>query len=252
MDLAGTFPIFVSRYQFMARKIIFLILLFYMHGLNAQTDERGYNEALVYGLNFNTIGGIFGGAMLQLSRSKGGRHYEGLYFELVNIKDSKEYKVRTVDNKSFIPYKTHYLFSFRPSYVREVVLFRKAAEEGVFVNFLAGIGPSVAMRKKYYVYYLEQGTNELVSRPYEPGMDLTFISQSGPFADGLGNLEFGAGIHGRLALNMEFGQLKTSVAGLEVGILAEQFAAKQFLMAYKPANSLFTSAYLTLYFGRKY
>lgn len=233
---------------------IFLLLIFsaLWLPLSAQTDERGYAEAIVYGVNFNTIGGLIGGGMLHLSRARGPKQYEGLYFELVNIKDSKEYRIRTIDNKSFIPYKTNYLFSFRPAYVRELTLFRKAAEEGVFVNLLAGAGPSIAIRKKYYVYYDETGNGDWVSRPYEPGMDLSFISQNAPFADGLGDLSFGLGFHGRLALNLEFGQLKSSVAGLEIGLLAEQFTAKQTMMAFKPSESLFTSAYITLYFGRKY
>ena len=235
------------------RRILSILPLFlFSLCLRAQSDERGYSEAVVYGVNFNTRGGLIGGGMLHLSRAKGPRQYEGLYFELVNIKDPKEYKVRTVDNKAFIPYKTHYLFSFRPSYVRELVLFRKAAEEGIFVNFLAGIGPSIGLRKKYYVYYDETGNGDWVSRPYEPGMDLTLISQNGAFADGLGSMQVSAGIHGRLALNMEFGQLKSSVAGLELGLLAEKFAAQQTMMAYKPSDSFFASVYLTLYFGRKY
>jgi hypothetical protein len=236
----------------MKRDFYWLVLLFFSLRLSAQTDERGYSEALVYGLNFNTIGGMIGGGMLHFSRARGAHQYEGLYFELVNIKDSKEYRIRTIDNKSFIPYKTHYLFSFRPSYVRELVLFRKAAEEGIFVNLLAGAGPSIAIRKKYYVYYDETGNGDWVSRPYEAGMDLSFISQNAPFADGLGDLSFGAGLHGRIALNLEFGQLKSSVAGLEAGLLAEKFAVQQSMMAFKPSGSFFTTAYLTLYFGRKY
>jgi hypothetical protein len=233
---------------------IYFILFFFLSAqlLQAQGDERNYTEALVYGINFNTRAGLIGGGMLHLSRAKGNRQFEGIYLELVNIKDSKEYKVRTIDNKAFIPYKTHYLFSFRPAYVRELVLFRKAAEEGIFVNFLAGLGPSIGIRKKYYVYYDETGNGDWVSRPYEPGMDLTAISQNGPFSDGLGDMNYSLGFHGRLALNLEFGQLKSSVAGLEVGILAEKFASDQQMMAFKPSDSFFSSAYVTLYFGRKY
>ena len=235
-------------------KRILSVLAFFLSSqiIQAQGDERSYTEAVVYGINFNTMAGLIGGGMLHFSRAKGDRQFEGLYFELVNIKDPKEYKVRTVDNKAFIPYKTHYLFSLRPSYVRELVLFRKAAEEGIFVNFLAGAGPSIGMRKKYYVYYDETGSGDWVSRPYEPGMDLTAISQNGPFSDGLGSMEYSLGIHGRLALNLEFGQLKSSVAGLEIGILAEKFGGKQPIMAFKSSDSFFTSAYFTLYFGRKY
>jgi hypothetical protein len=225
--------------------------------VSAQSDERGYAQAIVYGVNFNTIGGLIGGGMLHLSRAKGTGGYEGLYFELVNIKDPKEYKVSgnplsSSGSNNFILYKTHYLFSLRPSYVRELVLFRKASEEGIFVNFLAGIGPSIALRKKYYVYYDETGNGDFVSRPYEPEMDLGLINQNGPFSDGLGDIAFGAGIHGRLALNLEFGQLKSSVYGIEAGLLAEKFSAPQQIMAFKPASSYFSSLYLTLYFGRKY
>lgn len=236
----------------MKRLLPILLFILSAQTLQAQSDERGYTEAVVYGINFNTIAGLAGGGMLHLSRARGAKQFEGIYLELVNIKDPKEYKYRTIDNKAYIPYKTHYLLSFRPSYVRELVLFRKAAEEGIFVNFLAGIGPSLAMRKKYYVYFDETGKGDWVSRPYEPGMDHNFISQNGPFTDGLGNMDYSLGIHGRLALNLEFGQLKSSVAGLEVGILAEKFASNQPVMAYKPSESFFACTYMTLYFGRKY
>jgi hypothetical protein len=235
-------------------KRILSVLAFFLSAqiIQAQGDERSYSEAMVYGINFNTIAGLPGGGMLHLSRARGTKQFEGIYLELVNIKDPKEYKYRTNDNKSFIRYKTHYLFSFRPSYVRELVLFRKAPEEGIFVNFLAGIGPSIGMRKKYYVYYDETGKGDWVSRPYEPGLEIDFISQTGPFTDGLGSMDFSLGIHGRLALNLEFGQLKSSVAGLEVGILAEKFSSKQPIMAFTPSDSFFSCAYLTLYFGKKY
>jgi hypothetical protein len=236
----------------MLRKFLLPVLLLFSPGLFGQSDERGYSESVVYGLNFNTIGGMLGGGMLYLSRARGEKQYEGLYFELVNIKDPKEYRIRTIDNKSFIPYKTHYLFSFRPSYVRELVLFRKAAEEGIFINLLGGIGPSLAMRKKYFVYYDETKNGDWVSRPYEPELDLSYISQNGPFTDGLGDMAFGAGIHGRVALAFEYGQLKSSVLGLEVGLLAEKFATKQSMMAFKSSESFFNCAYITLYFGRKY
>jgi hypothetical protein len=254
LGFGGIYADFCLQEYSMKRIFHSLLFLTFLipFSIKAQSDERGYSEELVYGINFNTNAGMIGGGMLRFSRAKGPKQYEGLYFELVNVKDSKEYKVRTVDSKAFIPYKTHYLIAFRPSYVREFVLFRKAAEEGIFVNLLTGIGPSIGMRKSYFVYYDESGNGDLVSRPYEQGMDITRISQNGLFSDGLGSMKYAAGIHGRLALSLEFGQLKSSVAGLEIGFLAEKFAEKQQIMAYKPNDSFFTSAYITLYFGRKY
>jgi hypothetical protein len=227
-----------------------------------QSDELSYNEEFIYGVNFNTNGGLIGGVDFKWARAKGKKQFESFGLELVNVKHPKEYRFRSQETgNSFIGYKTNYLISLRPSYGREFSLFRKAAEEGVHINFIVAGGPSLGMLKKYYVLYQDfPGSSSFTSIPFTADLELGQINGPGPFSDGLNQMKFTPGFHIKTALSFEFGQIKNSVAGLEVGFLFEQFTRKQELMASKLNSAstsflksgTFTSTYLILYFGKKY
>lgn len=221
----------------------------------AQSDELSYNEEFTYGINFNTNGGMIGGFNFKWAKAKGTKQYQSFGLELVNVKHPKEYRFRSQETgNSFLGYKTHYLFVLRPSYGREFVLFRKAAEEGVFVNFIASGGPSIGMRKPYYILYRDFPAQDspFSSIPYTESANLNQINGVGGFSEGLGQMAYSPGLHLKLALSFEFGQIKNSIAGLEAGFLVEQFNKEQKIMAFSENSSRFTSAFITLYFGRKY
>lgn len=231
------------------------ILLLCTGQLSAQSEEQVYNEELVYGLNFNTNAGMIGGFMFKWAKEMKPGQYRSLGVELAHVKHPKEYRFKSYDNgNSFIGYKTNYLFVLRPHYGREFLLFRKAAEEGVHVNLLLEAGPSVAMLKKYYVLYQEtpDPRSNYYSVPYTPDLNLNQIYGVGPFGDGLGSIQYTPGIHFKGALSFEFGQFKSSVAGLETGFVLEKFTRTQQILAFAPNRSFFSSIYITLYFGKKY
>ena len=234
--------------------IIFLSFSFpaFVH---AQGDDLAYNEEFTYGINFNTNGGLIGGVNFKWAMDKGPKQYQSFGFELVNVKHPKEYRFRSLETgNSFLGYKTHYLFVFRPFYGREFTLFRKAAEEGVFVNLILAGGPSLGMRKPYYILYRDNPSQDspYSSIPYNSTANLGQINGVGSFSDGLNNMDYSLGVHAKIALSFEFGQIKTSVAGLEVGLMVEKFAKEQQIIAFAINSSLFTSAYISLFFGRKY
>ena len=235
--------------------LFFISFLTVTQNLRAQSDELSYTEEFTYGVNFNTNGGMIGGLNFKWAKAKGPRQFQSFGFELVNVKHPKEYRFRSQETgNSFIGYKTHYLFSFRPFYGREFTLLRKAAEEGVFVNLIVSGGPSLGMRKPYYVLYRDspQQDSPYSSIPYTEDSNLGQINGVGSFSDGLNNMEYTLGIHGKLGISFEFGQIKSSIAGLEVGILAEKFTKTQAIIGFAPNASFFSSAYILLYFGKKY
>ena len=242
----------------MKRLIPFLFLISLStltQNLFAQSDELSYTEEFNYGVNFNTNGGMIGGLNFKWARAKGPRQFQSIGFELVNVKHPKEYRLRSQETgNSFIGYKTHYLFSLRPFYGREFTILRKAAEEGVFVNLIVAGGPSLGIRKPYYILYREspQQDSPYASIPYTVDANLNQINGVGSFSDGLNNMNYTVGVHGKLGISFEFGQIKSSIAGLEVGILAEKFSQTQNIVGLAPNSSFFTSAYILLYFGKKY
>ena len=221
----------------------------------AQADEQTYTEEFTYGINFNTNGGLIGGLNFKWAKAKGPKQFHCFGFEIVNVKNPKEYRFRNDQTgNTFLAYKTNYLFVFRPFYGREFTLFRKAAEEGVHINAIFAGGPSIGMLKPYYVLYVESmsNPNSAVSRPYTQDLNINQIYGVGNLTDGLDEIKYTIGFHAKASITFEFGQIKNSVVGLETGFMVEQFSRTQQIMAYAQNRSLFTSTFLTIYYGRKY
>jgi len=238
--------------------ILFLFLTFTISSCfeaRAQSDELSYSEEFTYGINFNTNAGLIGGFDFKWAKAKGPKQYHCFGFGFVNVKNPKEYRFpNDATGNTFLAYKTNYLFVLRPFYGREFILFRKAAEEGVHINAIFSAGPSIGMLKPYYVLYLENpaNPNSALSIPYTEDLNLNQIYGVGNLTDGLNEMKFSIGIHAKAAVAFEFGQIKNSVVGLETGIVAEQFAKEQKIMAFASNRSFYTSAFITLYYGRKY
>lgn len=221
----------------------------------AQSDEQAYNQEFSYGINFNSNGGLIGGFNFKWAFAQGPGRFQSVGFEIVNVKNPKEYRFRNdASGNSFLAYKTNYLFVLRPFYAKEITLFRKAAEEGVHVNALLGAGPSIGMLKPYHVLYLESMNNPQAafSVQYTKDLNMNQIYGIGSLTDGIENSKFSLGVHTRASLTFEFGPVKNSVMGLEVGIVLEKFTQEQKIMEFAPNKSFFTSTFFTLYYGRKY
>lgn len=234
--------------------LITTVLCFSIRCSRAQSDEQAYTEELTYGVNFNTNAGLIGGFAMKWAKLVKPKRYRCIGFEIVNVKHPKEYKFRNdVTGNSFIAFKSHYLFSFRPYYGREFVLFGKAPEEGVHINAILAAGPSIGIRKPYYVLYVNvpSNPNSAVSIPYDTSLNDNQIYGVGNFGDGFNKLSFTAGINVKASLTLEFGQIKSSVIGVEIGVLAEQFTKPQVIIPYVESKSLFTSGFITLYYGKK-
>jgi hypothetical protein len=237
--------------------ILIFNLIFFGGQVFGQSDEQSYSEEFAYGINFNTNAGLIGGFNLRWSKAKGEKQFQCFGFEFVHIKNSKEIRNRDQNTgNSFLAYKTNYLFSLRPFYGREFCLFKKASEEGIHINMLFGGGPSIGLLKPYYVLLEEppfSNPPSPVSVPYTEGLEKKgLISGSGYFTDGFDQIKATLGGHVKASLTFEFGQIKSSVVGLETGVVAEKFSREQKIMAYVPTQSFFTSAFITLYYGRKY
>ncbi|MGB3616904.1 MAG: hypothetical protein WBA12_02200, partial [Catalinimonas sp.] len=130
-------------------------------------DDYEYKEEIGYGLTTNTNSSLVGGIMFKYAKARTPRQYVRYGIEIVNIKHPKERRNQQGFQGSYIEAKANYLFALRPHYGREFVLFRKAPEDGVQLNFYAAAGPSIGLVKPYYVRYtLQGGNNEIYSDPY--------------------------------------------------------------------------------------
>ena len=239
---------------------------------SAPSDEQSYNKEFVFGINFNTQGGLLGGASIRSSRVLDDRNLRFWMLEGVMLKNTgKEQREPTVAGGSYIKSKTNYAFVLRPSFGLQRVMFRKAAEAGVQVNGLVSVGPSIGLLMPYYITYdytyarnggntINLSTDDIVNEQYDPAKHTVpyAILDHGPLFSGIGQTKVVPGAHLRGALSFEYGRYRDAVAGMEVGFLVEAFTKRMVILSPDPNltvdnlnHQFFPSVYLTLYFGHR-
>lgn len=241
----------MSRFSILL--LVWCCLWFAAPVLAQEEDEEEYDSEFVYGINFNTNGGIIGGVILKYAKSISPRMYQSFGLEIVNVKHPKELRSAYCQGcNSVIFGKQNYLFAIRPSYGRELILFRKAPDEGVQINAIAAAGPSIGLIKPYYIQYAYSST-DIRSEQYSPEIhsDSYRILGSSNIFDGFGESNLAIGAHLKTGLSFELSGFRNSVTGFEVGFLLEAYTKKIILIPAAENRNVFTSAYLNLYFGSK-
>lgn len=237
----------------------------------APSDEQSYNKEFVFGINFNTQGGLLGGASIRSAHVLDERNLRFWMLEGVMLKNAKEQRVTNpYVGGSYIASKTNYGFVLRPSFGLQRVLFRKAADAGVQVSAMASAGPSLGLLMPYYISYdrtfavsqtqYNLSTDEIVNEQYDRtkhNVELAILDH-GPLFSGIGQTQVVPGAHLRGAFSFEYGRYRDAVAGLEVGFLVEGFTKRMMILSPDPNLSsdqlnrqFFPSVYLTLYFGHR-
>lgn len=236
----------------------------------APSDEQSFRKEFVFGINFNTQGGLLGGVSIRSSRVLDDRLLRFWSLEGVMLKNNdKEIRVTNqYTGGTYIDQKTNYGFVLRPSIGMQRILFRKAADAGVQVNGLLSVGPSIGLLMPYYITYdrtapitraINLATDDIVNEQYDPTKH-TFpdaIIDHGPLFSGIGQTQVVPGLHLRGGLSFEYGRYRDAVTGLEAGFLVEAFTKRMVILSpyFSDTPSInrqfFPSVYLTLYFGHR-
>jgi hypothetical protein len=230
----------------------FLVLMIIgARGTFAQSNQD-FTSELVWGVNKNTNGGLIGGVMAKYTRPRGERWNEFFGLELSNVKHPKEVRFRTFIGNSYIWGKQNYLYAVRPNYGREYVLFKKAQQQGVQVSALGAIGPSLGIVAPYYIEVAVDAVSS-VREPFDPTVHVNQSSLlgTGRLLQGITESQLELGAHVRLGLNFEFGAFRSNVTGVEIGVMHEAYQNEIIIIPTASNRSQFTSAYATLYFGRR-
>jgi hypothetical protein len=235
-----------------AMKQLFLLAFFLPLVCFGQLDEDyEYDKEFVWGPNKNTNGGMIGSLTFKWSRSIGNDFYRTTGFELSNVKHPKENRVIGNTGQGFIYGKSNYLYAIRLQYGIEKLLFRKDSQQGVQIN--AGVmgGPTIGLHAPYYFLNAD---NEYVKFRPEKDDPQAFLSRAvgpGKLFQGLGQSETIMGFNIKGGLLFEFGTWKNNVAGIETGLMLEAYTREILLMPTQDNRSVFPSAYITLYWGRR-
>ncbi|MFC5626105.1 hypothetical protein [Algoriphagus winogradskyi] len=233
--------------------ILPLLLLSFSIESFAQRDDIGnyeYDKEYMFGVNKNTNGGLIGGIVFKAGTRLDDTQFSFWALELSNVKNPKEIRYNTVLGNSYIFGKSNYLYSIRPQYGREIILFKKAPNQGVQVSALAAVGPTFGLIAPYYIEYALNRV-ETVREQYDPEIHQSRfnILGTGRLFEGIGQSEFAFGANLKAALSFEFGVFRSNATGLELGYMLEGFTKEIPLIPTTENRQLFQSVYFTFFYG---
>lgn len=221
-------------------------------------EEEVHRSLTSFGVNTNTNSGLLGGVVYRQSSLlpktiQGKRQYRYLAVELLNVKHPKEISSQNfITGSRFTFAKQNYFFTLRPEYGREILFFNRLGDEGIAISGIFAAGPSIGLEKPYMVRF-QRRPGEITNEPYDPVVhgQADLIVGSAGFFSGFDRTKIIPGLHVKSALCFELSAFRESMTGVEIGFVAETFTREPVIMAFAQNRSLFTSGYITLFFGTK-
>ncbi len=231
-----------------------ICFIFLVSGALAQTqDSYEYQSEFIWGINKNTSGGLIGGIVFKKARKLNDRVLETFGLELMNVKHPQEVRRSSSTTGNYFIYgKANYLYAIRLQYGRDIILFKKAPQQGAEIKGIFAVGPSIGVVAPYYVEYYPNN-NDMVSvrTPWNPSIGIGDIGGTGRVFEGIGESKIVPGLNVKAAVNFELGTIKSQVTGFEAGFLMDVYSKKIDLMPTAKNYSLFPTLFLTLFYGNR-
>lgn len=238
-------------------KIVVIISLFMVEMTSfAQTqDSYEYNSEFIWGVNKNTSGGLIGGFVFKKARKLNEQTLETFGLEIMNVKHAQESRISSGTGNYFIYGKSNYLYAFRFQYGRDLIIFKKAPQQGVEIKAVVAAGPSLGVVAPYYIERtIDIGnfsTKHEQYDPYNPSHSNAKIMGTGYLFEGLGQSKLQLGGNIKAGFNFELGTVKSQVTGFEVGFLLDTYFNKIILVPTAENSNVFPTLYFTLFYGSR-
>jgi hypothetical protein len=220
--------------------------------VNAQTqDSYDYQSEFTWGINKNTHGGLIGGFVFKKAHKLNERLLETYGLEIMNVKHPLEQRHNSQSTGNLFIYgKSNYLYALRLQYGRDLILFKKAPQQGVEIKGVFAIGPSFGILAPYYVETsADAGGMVTLRRQYDPSIRFEEIYGPGRLFEGLDESKIRLGANLKAAINFELGTIKSQVTGFEAGFLLDAYTQKIELIPTAKNYSAFPTFFFTLFYG---
>jgi hypothetical protein len=212
-------------------------------------DGYDYETEFIWGINKNTSGGLIGGFVFKKSFKVSDRSFRTFGLEIMNVWHPQEVRYNSQYGNFFKFGKENYLYAFRFQYGRDIILFKKAPQQGVEIKAVFAVGPSIGIEAPYYVEY--EKDDIIVREQYNADIAKETIYGPGRLFQGLGDSKIVPGINFKAALNFELGIFKSQVTGFEAGMLLDVYA-REIDMVVKAKNySTYPTLFLAFCFGNR-
>jgi hypothetical protein len=218
----------------------------------AQTqDSYEYTTEFTWGINKNTFAGLIGGLMFKKAYKISDRVLQTYGLEIMNVKHPQEQRQHSQSTGNFFIYgKSNYLYALRFQYGRDIILFKKAPQQGVEIKAVFAVGPSLGVVAPYYVETGgDAGGIVTLRRQYDPSIRMEEIYGPGRLFEGLGESKLTVGGNAKAAMNFELGTIKSQVTGFEAGFLLDAYTSKIELVPTAKNYSVFPVLFFTLFYG---
>lgn len=231
----------------MKKLVLVMVMVSFFGAAQAQENNYEYTTESIWGINKNSASGLIGGFIFRFSRSVKPDHYRTIGLELINVKHPAEARVVSRTGNYFVVGKTNHLFAIRGQYGRDIVLFKKAPQQGVQITATGSVGPSIGLEAPYYIEY-----NQIVKEPYDPAIhQIENITGSGFIFQGLFQSSVVLGLNLRAGLSFEFGTFKSNVSGFEIGMLIDAYTRKIEMIPEADNYAVWPTVYITLFYGSR-
>ncbi|HEY0740782.1 MAG TPA: hypothetical protein VGD40_04935 [Chryseosolibacter sp.] len=235
-------------------RISAFLVVFCMVGAaaSAQTqDSYDYQSEFTWGINKNTYGGLIGGFVFKKARKLNDRLLETFGLEIMNVKHPQEVRQNSQSTGNYFIYgKSNYLYALRFQYGRDLILFRKAPQQGVEIKAVTAIGPTLGVVAPYYIERpADQGGFVTIRQQYNPSILAEEIYGPGRLFEGLGESNLKVGANAKVALNFELGTVKSQVTGFEAGFLLDAYTSKVIIVPTAQNYAVFPTLFFTLFYG---
>ena len=121
----------MSRVEKLLIPLISLVVLVSGTSFAQTQDSYEYQSEFTWGINKNTSGGLIGGIVFKKARKLNDKWLETFGLELMNVKHPQEVRRNSSATGNFFIYgKSNYLYAIRLQYGRDLILFKKAPQQG--------------------------------------------------------------------------------------------------------------------------
>lgn len=239
-----------------AKIAMILVLVAWGNLAYSQTqDSYDYNSEFIWGVNKNTSGGLIGGFIFKKAKKLNERLLETYGVEIMNVKHPQESRLSSGTGNFFIYGKSNYLYAIRLQYGRDLIIFKKAPQQGVEIKAVMAAGPSIGVVAPYYIERLIDNsffaTKHEQYNPNNPFHSYSRILGTGYLFEGLGDSKIQLGANFKAGLNFELGTVKSQVTGFEVGFLLDTYFNEVVLMPSTSNTGVFPTLYFTLFYGSR-
>jgi hypothetical protein len=170
--------------------------------------------------------------------------------EVMNVKHPQEVRQNSQTTGNFFIYgKSNYLYALRFQYGRDLILFKKAPQQGVEIKAVGAVGPSLAVVAPYYVEWSPDGGYVTTREQYNKGIESGRIYGPGRLFEGLGESNVKVGANVKAAINFELGTTKNQVTGFEAGVLVDAYTGKIVMVPTARNYSVYPTLFFTLFYG---